>query len=80
MIRPHPAVFLAEFQKLGNPWEALFDALLMTGEEYVDLHEAQQYEWSMRLEAIESVEDDALQDSKELCARILHGAIQSTAE
>ncbi len=62
------------------PTEALFDALLMTGEEYVDLYEAQQYELSMRLGAIESVEDDALQGTKELCARILRGAINPSAE
>ena len=80
MIRPHPKIFLQEFQKLGIPSESLFDALLMTGEEYVDLYDAQKYELSMRLEAIESVTDDALMGTRDLCVRILRGAIESIPE
>ena len=80
MIRPHPKIFLQEFQKLGTPSEALFDALLMVGEEYVDLLGARKYELSMRLEAIESITDDNLIGTRNLCARILRGAIESIPE
>ena len=75
MIRPHPKVFLAEIQKLGTSSESLFDALLTTGEEYVDLPEARSYELRMRLEAIRSVEDDRLRGTRDICIAILEDAV-----
>ena len=71
-IRPQPEVFLIEMGAL-NPSERVLGGILrMSGLEYVDRREAQEYEIMQRITAINSVEKSSLKTIKEKCLLLLN--------
>jgi hypothetical protein len=70
-IRARPEFFLEEMSALHPNHATLKTILLMPGLEYVDLPEAQQYEISMRRDALAAVKSTKLRQFRDTCLKIL---------
>jgi hypothetical protein len=71
-IRSRPEFFLEEMSALRPNHATLKTILLMTGLEYTDLPEAQQYEIRMRRDALAAVKNTKLRQFRDTCLKILN--------
>ncbi|MEW6401335.1 MAG: hypothetical protein AB1649_06010 [Chloroflexota bacterium] len=70
-IRARPEFFLKELSALRPSTGSLEDILLMSGTEYTDRPEAEQYEMKMRIKALESIETKILKHFRDRCLEIM---------
>lgn len=71
-IRARPEFFLKEISAIKPSAESLEGIILMFGTEYTDRPEAQKYEMTMRINALETIKTKSLQHYRDRCLAILN--------